>query len=272
MAAVGSMTAWRRLWAAAVIATALTLLVPEGALAADVPVPPENLLSDQGEGKLTDADRDFVIRVRLAGLWEIPAGEMAQEKSESTRIKRIGRSIADQHAELDLLTRNAAKKLEIKLPNEPNEDQQGWLDEMEESQGTDFDEIYIDRLRAAHGKIFPAVATIRASTRNDTVRKLAQQANQFVMTHMTLLESSGIVDFAALPTAPAPAAATSAPAQALAAQESEGGQGTGGQTQNLPLILAALAGGLVAGVFATRQIVGNRRPGYRSRRTRYYGG
>ena len=65
-----------------------------------------------------------------------------------------------------------------------------------------FDQIYIDRLRAAHGKIFPAIATIRASTRNDTVRKLAQQANQFVMTHMTLLESSGIVDYGALPTAP----------------------------------------------------------------------
>ena len=76
---------------------------------------------------------------------------------------------------------------------------------------TTFDQIYIDRLRAAHGKIFPAIATIRASTRNDAVRKLAQQANQFVMTHMTLLESSGIVDYGALPTAPPPAAAGKGP-------------------------------------------------------------
>uniref|UniRef100_UPI0038B37C56 hypothetical protein n=1 Tax=Staphylococcus aureus TaxID=1280 RepID=UPI0038B37C56 len=60
--------------------------------------------------------------------------------------------------------------------------------------------------RAAHGKIFPAIGIIRASTRNDSVRKLAQESNQFVMTHLTLLESSGLVDYGALPTAPPPAA------------------------------------------------------------------
>ncbi|MEV6301345.1 DUF4142 domain-containing protein [Actinoplanes sp. NPDC051861] len=260
---------WRRLWSVAVLSATLIVFSPDMArAAADVPVPPENLLSDQGEGDLSDADIDFVTKVRLAGLWEIPAGEMAQEKSNSARVKRIGRNIADQHKVLDELTRNAAKKLDIDLPNEPNKDQKGWLNEMEEAESAkDFDEIYIDRLRAAHGKIFPAVATIRASTRNDTVRKLAQQANQFVMTHMTLLESSALVDFEALPTAPAPNAATSAPARVLSSAE----QAPASET-NVPLILAALAGGLAAGAFATRQIVGNRRGGYRNRRTRYYNG
>jgi predicted outer membrane protein len=268
VAGVGLTFRWRRLWGAAFCCVALLLLVPNKVLAADVPVPPENLLPDRGRGEVADADRDFVIKVRLAGLWEIPAGQMAQEKSGNSRITQIGRTIADQHIELDELTRNAAKKLDIKLPDKPNKDQQGWLAEMREAEGADFDDVYIDRLRAAHGKIFPAIATIRSSTRNDTVRKLAQQANQFVMTHLTLLESSGIVDFGALPTAPAPDAATpSAPAQVLSAAEL--GEASGA---NVPLVLAALAGGLLAGVFATRQLVRNRRPAYRSRRPRYYGG
>ncbi|MEU4429017.1 DUF4142 domain-containing protein, partial [Actinoplanes sp. NPDC024001] len=212
MVAVGSTSAWRRLWVTALVSVAVSLLVPERARAApDVPVPPENLLTDRGRGEISEADRDFVIKVRLAGLWEIPAGEMAQKKSGSARVKRIGRNIADQHVALDELTRNAAKKLDVELPDEPNSDQKGWLAEMKAAEGAEFDKVYIDRLRAAHGKIFPAIATIRTSTRNDTVRKLAQQANQFVMTHLTLLESSGIVDFAALPTAPPPAAATSPP-------------------------------------------------------------
>jgi putative membrane protein len=266
------MSVWRRLCASAIVAGALVLLAPDRAGAAPgVPVPPENLLSDRGEGKISDADKDFVVKVRLAGLWEIPAGEMAQDRSNSTRIKRIGQDIADQHGVLDQLTRDAAKKLGVKLPNQPNEDQQGWLDEMEAAQGKEFDDIYIDRLRAAHGKIFPAIATIRTSTRNDTVRKLAQQANQFVMTHLTLLESSGIVDYASLPTAPPPNAAApvanKAPEQVLSSADQGPAAGA-----NLPLILAALAGGLAAGVFATKQLAGNRRNGYRNRRTRYYNG
>ncbi|GGJ85864.1 hypothetical protein GCM10010123_14340 [Pilimelia anulata] len=179
-----------------------------------VPDPPNELIPDRGVGAIAAADRDFVVKVRLAGLWEIPAGGLAQDRSQNDRIKSVGRDIADQHRELDRLVVEAARKLGVSLPDEPNADQQGWLNEMRNSRGTQFDQIYIDRLRAAHGKIFPAIATIRASTRNDTVRKLAQRANQFVMTHMTLLESSGIVNFAALPTAPPPSPAAAGGANA----------------------------------------------------------
>ncbi|GID29190.1 DUF4142 domain-containing protein [Paractinoplanes brasiliensis] len=198
-----------RLVGAAVAATvSLALTEPSAAWAEPgVPDPPNQLITDTGKGKLAEADRDFAIKVRLAGLWEIPAGEMAQEKSNNPRIKKIGQDIAAQHVVLDEMVRGAAAKLKIDLPDEPNEDQQGWLDEMRDAEGEEFDQIYIDRLRSAHGKIFPAIATIRTSTRNDTIRKLAQRANQFVMTHLTLLESSNLVDFAALPTAPAPNAA-----------------------------------------------------------------
>ena len=205
MFTVDRMSGWRRrLFLTAAAIAALMLLDPQAAKAdPGVPVPPNELLTDRGKGTVSAADRDFVVKVRLAGLWEIPAGDMAQEKSGKARIRSIGKSIAAQHVVLDKLVRDAAEKLDVDLPDIPNRDQQAWLAEMRDADGAAFDRIYIDRLRAAHGKIFPAIATIRSSTRNDTVRKLAQRANQFVITHMTLLESSGIVDFASLPTAPA---------------------------------------------------------------------
>ena len=264
MSVVAQLSPWRRLWVPAVASIALILLEPAQAHAEPpVPVPPNRLLTDEGTGSISDADRDFVTKVRLAGLWEIPAGDMAQAKSKDRRIQEIGRSIATQHGALDELTRTAAKKLDIDLPNKPNSDQQSWLAEMRDATGTDFDQVYVARLRAAHGKIFPAIATIRASTRNDTVRKLAQQANQFVMTHLTLLESSGIVDFRNLPTAPPPSAATSSPADSPGTSAASRSQTSG---MNVPLVLAALAGGLAAGIIATRQVVRNRR---RPRRRRY---
>ncbi|WP_308200959.1 DUF4142 domain-containing protein [Actinoplanes sp. M2I2] len=219
-----------------------------------VPIPSSTGLSNKGVGALSDADKDFVIKVRLAGLWEIPAGNMAQEKSNDPRIVKIGKSIAAQHVVLDNLDRAAAKKLNIDLPNKPNSDQSFWLQEMRDANATTFDQIFIDRLRAAHGKIFPAIATIRATTRNDTVRKLAQETNQFVMTHMTLLESSNIVDYAQLPTAPAPANAGAGPVpvdgQMLAAASSSGGIPGVSTT----VILLVLAAALVAGVITSMRI------------------
>ena len=247
----------RGLSGALVASAALILLAPDAAEAEPgVPVPPSELITDKAAGAVTAADKDLVIKVRLAGLWEIPAGEMAQEKSDDERIQEIGRAIAEQHEELDEFARDAAEKLKIALPDKPNVDQQGWLAEMREAEGTDFDQIYIDRLRAAHGKIFPAIATVRASTRNDTVRKLAQRANQFVATHMTLLETSGIVDFKALPTAPAPNASTAPPAsQPVANAAFQDGL----SRTNLPVLLVVLVGGLLVGGFATNRLLRNRR-------------
>ncbi|XVU22978.1 DUF4142 domain-containing protein [Actinoplanes sp. CA-054009] len=257
----------RRLWGPVLTALVLVLLDPLRSPAQaepGVPVPPGELITDTNEGEITAADKDLVVKVRLAGLWEIPAGQMAQEKSSNPRIRQIGKSIADQHVVLDKLDKAAARKLGIKLPDKPNADQQGWLGEMRDAEGEEFDRIYIDRLRAAHGKIFPAIATIRSSTRNDTVRKLAQQANQFVATHMTLLESSGIVDFQELPTAPPPAPATSAAVEP-AALTSAGANQPGGSGQGL--VIGVLAAALAAGAFFTWRTMSARR---RPRRRRYY--
>jgi hypothetical protein len=186
---------------------------------------------------------------------------MAQEKSDDPTVVKVGKAIAAQHVVLDKLDRDAAKKLGIELPNQPNGDQQGWLAEMRNATtSAQFDEIFVARLRAAHGKIFPAIATIRASTRNDSVRKLAQEANQFVLTHITLLESSGIVDYAALPSAPAPAptATQKGPVPVdhnMIAAASSGGSGPG---VNTSVILLVLAAALVAGVVTTMRIFRSR--------------
>jgi predicted outer membrane protein len=237
------------------IAFAFLLALPAPARAAggDIPVPSTSL-SDKGSGAVADADKDFVIKVRLAGLWEIPAGNMAQEKSNDPRIVAIGKAIAAQHVVLDRLDRDAAKKLGLMLPNQPNSDQQYWLSEMRKANATTFDQIFVDRLRAAHGKIFPAIGIIRASTHNDSVRKLAQEANQFVLTHITLLESTGLVDYGAQPAAPAPGANAKGPVpvngQMIAAANADGAV----PGVDTTVILIVLAAALVAGAITTMRI------------------
>jgi hypothetical protein len=130
---------------------------------------------------------------------------------------------------------------------------------MKNANATTFDQIFIDRLRAAHGKIFPAIGTIRASTRNDTVRQLAQQTNQFVMTHMTLLESSGIVDYSQLPTAPAPAAAgAKGPVPMDGSMIAKASTSSGLPGVSTTMILAVLAAALLAGVITTMRIFRSR--------------
>ncbi|MBG6100631.1 DUF4142 domain-containing protein [Micromonospora vinacea] len=158
-----------------------------------------------GGQQLNAADMTLLNGVRLAGLWEMPAGQMAAEKGQSAKVREIGAGIADEHQKLDQLVVDAANKLGATIPSEPTAEQKGWLAEMQKASGARFDQIFVTRLRVAHGKIFPVIGAVRASTRDATVRKLCEDANAFVQHHMQMLESTGLVRWPELPPAALPA-------------------------------------------------------------------
>lgn len=45
------------------------------------------IIANTQYGPLTEADRDFVVKVRAAGLWEYPLGEMAMARGTSPAMK-----------------------------------------------------------------------------------------------------------------------------------------------------------------------------------------
>lgn len=223
-----------------------------GSILIAAPVPAD--AAPVGPTQLNAADMTLLNGVRLAGLWEMPAGQMAAQKGTSTRLRQVGQEIAEQHVELDELTVRAANQIGATIPATPTAEQAGWLKEMENAEGIQFDQIFVDRLRAAHGKIFPVIGAVRASTRNPAVRKLADQANMFVMTHMQLLETTGLVRYERLPPAALP------PAQDTS------GWGIARANAGLappvnPAVLWALIGCMVAlGTLATTRLIRGRRP------------
>ena len=52
---------------------------------------PDSPVGNGRAAPLSAADRDFVVRVRLAGLWEMQAGMMAASKGADPRV-RAGRA------------------------------------------------------------------------------------------------------------------------------------------------------------------------------------
>lgn len=149
-------------------------------------------------GPLTAADRDLIIRVRLAGLWELPAAEQAMQRSSSPEVKEAADHLIVGHKDLDERVRNVATQLGVELPNVPNAQQQGWLQQMTNATDDQYDRLWANLLRSAHGKIFPAIGTVRNMTENTLVRQLASDTNQTVLDHITMLEKTGQVDFDAI--------------------------------------------------------------------------
>ncbi|QDQ14271.1 DUF4142 domain-containing protein [Streptomyces spectabilis] len=149
-------------------------------------------------GPLSATDREFLVKVRLAGLWELPAGQQAVERAPTKAIKEAGDHLIVGHTDLDQRVRGIAAQLNVELPNQPSEQQQGWLKELTEASGETYQRKFANLLRVAHGKVFGLIAQVRDSTRNSLVRQLASDANQTVLDHITMLEGTGFVDFDAI--------------------------------------------------------------------------
>ncbi len=149
-------------------------------------------------GPLSALDREFVTKVRLAGLWELPAGVQAEEKGTTDAVRTAGRHLVEGHTFLDERARDVAAKLGLPLPNEPDEQQRTWLAELDAARGRAFDWTFANTLRVAHGRVFSLVAQVRAGTRNSLVRALADDANSTVLDHIRVLEATGLVDYDAL--------------------------------------------------------------------------
>ncbi len=158
-------------------------------------------------GPFGPGDQALLDGVRRADLWEGEgAAVMGMQKGSTQRIRDVGKALNEQHAVLEAKLRKIADQLQVTLPTQPNADQQSWLGEMSAADGRNFDQVWVDRLRAAHGKIFSTIASVRANTRNSLIREYSVDCNNAVATHMALLESTGLVIYNQLPTPAAPPA------------------------------------------------------------------
>jgi predicted outer membrane protein len=150
-------------------------------------------------GPLGPADRDLLIKVRLAGLWEGPTGQQAEQMATSADVREVGRKLAEEHAQLDEEVRSVADQLGVPLPSGPTAQQMSWMADISSRTGSDYDRTFVQIVREAHGMILPAISEVRSSTQNDLVREFAETGNEFVTRHHQYLESTGLVDYTALP-------------------------------------------------------------------------
>ena len=158
-------------------------------------------------GPLGPGDRDSVVKVRLAGLWEHPVGQEAADRAATPRVREIAGNISREHLELDRITIDVARELGIQLPNQPSVQQQQWMTEISAQAGTAYDTRMVNLLRQAHGNVLPLLTQIRTTTRNEKIRVFTEQAITFVTRHINYLESTGLVNFDELPEPPEPARA-----------------------------------------------------------------
>jgi predicted outer membrane protein len=107
----------------------------------------DRLVASTRYGPVTEADRDFVVKVRAAGLWEYPLGELAMERGTSKAMQAAGEHLVVGHAGLDAACRRVAAELGIIPSDEASPQQRGSVRTAAGRRGQEFDATAVAVMR-----------------------------------------------------------------------------------------------------------------------------
>ena len=157
-------------------------------------------------GPLSPSDRDMLIKLRQADLFDGPCGDQAGQRALASSVRRAGNRLGQTHAQLDAQLLATANQLGVALPNQPSDQQSVWRNAIASAPATSYDASFVNLLRAAYGELLPQIEGVRSGTQNQLIRHLAITASARIEGNMQSLERTGEVNYALLAPSTAPAA------------------------------------------------------------------
>lgn len=102
---------------------------------------------------VSKADQNFAVDAANAGMTEIQAGQMAEEKGMEKDVKDYGKMMVKDHTEAADKLKTIAAGKNITLPSSVSPEMQKNLDDLQSKTGKDFDKAYLDMMVSDHKKV-----------------------------------------------------------------------------------------------------------------------
>jgi putative membrane protein len=151
-------------------------------------------IAHAASGQASATDTALVTQFAQSANWEITAGKWAQNQASSPAVRTAAAAVVTDDNALAAQLAPIASQFGVSLPTQPSAEQRGWLSQLHDEAGGTFDHDYVNLVRQNDGGLFTALAAARAGTRNDLIKQFAQGAVDVVMRHMTMVESTKLVD------------------------------------------------------------------------------
>lgn len=143
-------------------------------------------------GKQDDAagvapgDRDFVRSATQAHLAEVDAGKLALKRAENTDVKRFGQHMIDDHRQANADLADLAGTKNIRVPDEPDAEQQKLLARLSDLSGPGFDRQYMAAMVDEHAKVVAQFEAHSMLTGDLQIRAFADKTLPMLRRHLTM--------------------------------------------------------------------------------------
>ena len=171
------------------ICIALTLLAGLTALGQNSNgLPRLGSTDSDAKGPHSFADQAFVKSVMERDAGEEQMGQLAQQKSQSDDVKKLGQKVSDERTALDGQLKTIAKSLEVGAPKGPSKKDKQVIANLQALSGAQFDEEYIKAIDKAHKQDTKDIQIEIQNTQDPSVRAAAQQIEGVLSQHLQVIE------------------------------------------------------------------------------------
>ena len=136
---------------------------------------------------LAAAPQDFVKKAGIAGLYEVRAAELAQDKAQSKDVRDFAGMMLDDHRQANDELRTLAKKRSWQVPAQLDSKHKSLLDRLSKLSGSEFEREYTQQQLQAHEQ---AVALFKQEADKGKDPELKAWASQKVSTLRSHLEEA----------------------------------------------------------------------------------
>ncbi|MFG3298629.1 DUF4142 domain-containing protein [Micromonospora chersina] len=158
-----------------------------GLLAALVLVGLAPAAAAQAAAQPSTQDTQYLQAVHQVNLFEITAGNLAQQKGQNQQVKDLGKMFVTDHTQLDQTVQSTAQQLNVQLPSDPTADQQKVLDRLNNVSGAEFDKAWVTAQLAGHVQAIQATQTEISQGSEQSVVQIAQDALPVLQAHYDAL-------------------------------------------------------------------------------------
>ena len=126
----------------------------------------------------------FVENAARSDMYEVQAGQLAQQKAKSADVKAFGKMMATDHTALQNEMKPLVVKAGLTPPAELDQRRKGFLDNLKAASAADFDKTYIDQQVAAHDEALTLMKGYSENGDNAELKAAAAKAAPKVQAHL----------------------------------------------------------------------------------------
>jgi len=181
--------------------------------------------SSDTSGKLSSADRKFLMKAAEGNAAEVEAGRLAAQQAMDPQVKQFGERMVKDHSQANEKLMTLAQSKGIQLPTGPSKSDQSEMNKLQGMSGSQFDRQYSKAMLKDHKKDVKEYEHEAKDAKDPDVKAYAESTLPILQEHLSMAEQ--------LPEASSSSRRASAE-NATATEGSEGATGRSGATGTTP--------------------------------------